>query len=164
MGRPSREETKRKNRKERIPLGVTKLKLSYENQDPGYSYRVIHDKPHDPGRIQRALEGSWEFVDKKTDNEHLGDPDVSNEDAGLDTRITHVVGTDAAGQPMVGYLMRIPKDLYKEDQQAKMDEIDKVEESLYQGVDNYGQPGNAGRYIPGNPADQNRQALKIKRE
>jgi len=130
----------------RIPLGVARRKLSYDNQDPNFSYRVIHNRPGRPNRVNEAIKAGYDFVEG---NEFMGDPDVSNEmTSSTDSRITHVVGEGDNGKPLIGYLMRIPMEFYKEDQAEKMKRIDETEKAILRGIDAQGKPGAGGRYLP----------------
>lgn len=109
---PARE-TPKTNRKERIPFGVPKRKLNAPEGD-GYQYRVFNDNwAKEPGRIQRALNAGYEKVDNF---EPLA------------------VGTNDDGSPIKGILMRIPKELYDEDQKLKLKEVDRVDQAIRGGT------------------------------
>lgn len=139
-------------RRERVPLGVPRRKLSWGHKDPNFVYRVIHNRPGKPNRVNEALAAGYEFVE---DNRHMGDTDVSNEMGGsTDSKVTHIVGDDDRGNPMTGYLMRIRKEFYEEDQKKKMEIVDERERQMIRGVDTQGQPGRDGRYIPTDPSGQ----------
>jgi len=140
--RPQRNE----KRRERVPLGVPRRKLAWKDQDEDYVYRVIHNRPNKPNRVNEALKAGYEFV---KDDRHLGDEDVSNEmGASIDSRVTAIVGTGEKGEAMTGYLMRIKREWYEEDQAKKQEIVNKREEAILTGIDEKGRPGADGRYIP----------------
>lgn len=119
-------ETKRLVRKERIPFGVPQRKFKCPEGD-GYQYRVFNDNwQKEPGRIQRALDAGYEKVENF---EPLP------------------VGTNDDGSPIKGILMRIPKELYEEDQKEKQKQLDLIDAQIQRG-NIEGQVGRDGRYIP----------------
>jgi hypothetical protein len=110
-------EVKSTPRPKRTPLGQ-RSRLSFGKQDPNFSYRVINDQDE---RLQQAQEAGYEFV---VSDEPLGDKRAA-EGGKIDSRVSKPVGNNTRG-----YLMRIPKEYYKEDQDAKMEKIDELEKSL----------------------------------
>jgi hypothetical protein len=97
----------------RVPVGAGN-KMEFEGKDPNYEYRIVNDNP---GRLAMFQRASWEFC---YDEKRVADKGVA-EAGSMDTRIVA-----DAGRGLKGFLMRIPKDLYDEDQANK---IDKVKES-----------------------------------
>lgn len=91
-------------RKKRTPLGVPVQRLQAEVPD-GMTGRWNNDTP---GRLQRALQGGYEFIS--------GDKEVVQDRKGGRSEI---VGTGRDGGAMTGHLMAIPTVLYEEDQRAK---------------------------------------------
>jgi len=134
-------------KRERVPLGVPRRKLAFAGMDEeNYSYRVIHNRPSRPNRVNEALNAGYEFVES---DELLGEGNVTDEiAASTDSRVTSVVGEDEKGNPMTGYLMRIPREFCEEDQAKKQELVNKREEAILKGVDSQGRPGQDGRYIP----------------
>jgi hypothetical protein len=104
-------------RPKRVPLGQ-RNRLSFGNQDPNFVYRVINDQDE---RLQQAQEAGYEFV---VSDQPLGDKRAA-EGGKIDSRVSKPVGNNTRG-----YLMRIPKEYYHEDQNAKMGEIDEMEKAL----------------------------------
>jgi hypothetical protein len=104
-------------RPKRVPLGQ-RNRLSFGKQDPNFVYRVINDQDE---RLQQAQEAGYEFV---TGDEPLGDKRAA-EGGKIDSRVSKPVGNNTRG-----YLMRIPKEFYDEDQNAKMGKVDEVEKAL----------------------------------
>lgn len=112
-------------RKERIPFGAPQQRLTAK-REPGYRYRVFNDNwSREPGRIQRAMAAGYEVVDEWN---------------------SLAVGTNEDGSAIKGVLMRIPQELYDQDQEAKQKEIDKVD-NLIKGGRLEEKPGD-NRYIP----------------
>jgi hypothetical protein len=105
------------SRPKRTPLGQ-RNRLSFGKQDPNYVYRVINDQDE---RLLQAQEAGYEFV---TGNEQLGDKRAA-EGGKIDSRISK-----PGGNGVRGFLMRIPKEFYEEDQNAKIGKIEEVEKAL----------------------------------
>ena len=127
----------RKTRANRIPVSGPRDILTITNKDPNYSYRYVNDVP---GRIQRFLNGGWEFhVDPESE---VGQRTV---DSG--SRLGSALTRQSGGITQVA--MRIPKEWFDEDQQRKWDEIDSVEDSMradggnLQGMDQGARPDTA---------------------
>jgi hypothetical protein len=72
-------------------------------------------------RLSRAQEAGYEFV---TGEGKLGDNRVA-EGGKLDSRVSKPVGNGVRG-----FLMRIPKEYYREDQAAKAAKIDEIESAM----------------------------------
>ena len=120
----SKEEIK-PERTERIPFGARKQKLIGPDDDK-FQYRYFNDNwSKEPGRIQRAERAGYVRVE---DYESVN------------------VGTNDDGSPIKGILMKIPKEIYEEDQKVKRKEIDRVDEAI-QGGKIEQQPGE-NRYVP----------------
>jgi len=105
---------------------------------PGYVRRWVND---DPGRLDAAREGGYEFVAGESKSEG-GATD------GIGAKISRVVGTRDGGTPITAYLMEIRKEWYDEDQKAKQAGVNATEEALKRGSDEHGTPGTDGRYVP----------------
>lgn len=149
---PTKEEKARiAARKERVPLGVPRMKLKTSSRE-GYHRRFVNDwYAGSPDRLQEAQTGGYEFV---TDPTKVGDsPELDA--AQPDSRVSKIVGTRPDGQPIRAYLMEIKQEFYDEDQAAKMASIDEVEKQMFAGKDGQGEPGRDGRYVP-------RGAMKLK--
>ncbi len=108
---------KRASRPKRTPLGA-RNRLTFGAQDPNFVYRVINDQDD---RLKRAQEAGYEFV---VSDEQLGDKRVA-EGGKVDSRVSKPVGNGVRG-----FLMRIPREYYDEDQQAKAQRIDDVEAAM----------------------------------
>ena len=105
------------SRPKRTPLGA-RNRLTFDKQDPNYVYRVINDQDD---RLQRAQEAGYDFV---VSDEQLGDKRAA-EGGKIDSRVSKPVGNGVRG-----FLMRIPREYYAEDQQAKAERINATEASM----------------------------------
>ena len=114
-------ETKRApERKKRIPVsGEGRNILTIENRDPAYNYRWVNDKD---GRIQRFIDGGWEFVAHDTE---VGERSVNN------AKDPSSMVSKEVGQGMTAFLMRIKREWFEEDKAAKQKRIDETEESMF---------------------------------
>ena len=106
------------SRKERIPVGGMKDILTVLKKDPNYEYRWVLDRP---GRIERFKLAGYEVV---TDSPEVGQATVDRPKGKLGSAVTKLSGISTL------VLMRIPKEWYVEDQKAKQDKVDALEESM----------------------------------
>jgi hypothetical protein len=110
------------SRPKRTPIG-TKQRLSIKNKDANYEYRIVNDVRD---RVEIFRENGWEPV--RANDVKIGDSRLENPSAlGTTARIPVGLVGENTGH---GVVMRIPKDWYTEDQQAKQAEIDKLEATL----------------------------------
>jgi len=106
------------HRPKRTPLSK-RDRLSYGGtMDPNRVYRFINDKDD---RLAQAVDGGWSFEEGK---DKIGDPRAA-EGGAIDSRVSKPVGGNVRG-----FLMSIPKDLYDEDQEAKIATIEKTEAAM----------------------------------
>ena len=115
MARPSADRAA--NRPKRTPLGA-RNRLSFDNQDPNFVYRVINDQDD---RLQLAQDAGYEFV---CSDQKLGDERAA-EGGKIDSRVSKPVGNGVRG-----FLMRIPREYYEEDQKTKAERIDATEQAM----------------------------------
>ncbi len=116
-------------RKGRVPIGVPEKKWSCPVND-GYHYRVFNDNwMTRPGNIQKAKAAGYEFVDSEEERQK-----------------PQIVGTNDNGTPITGYLMRIPQEIFDEDQKAKQKDVDRIDEQIKKG--SLQQGADDKRYIP----------------
>jgi hypothetical protein len=101
----------------RTPLG-TRNRLTFKNLDPDYVYRVINDKDD---RLKRATDGGYEFVES---TESLGDK-MAAEATKMGKNVSKPVG-----HGVTGYLMRIKKEWYEEDQKNKQSQVNATEQTM----------------------------------
>lgn len=115
------ENTERPDRsvKKRIPLSQKGNRLTFKGLDTEkYEYRFVNDKDN---RLQLAQDGGYEFVES---DQTPGDKGV-----GRPTKIGKKTSTPVGGG-MTAYLMRIDKELYKEDQNNKEKNIAEKEKQM----------------------------------
>lgn len=127
-------------RRERVPFGKARQKLSVKNLPEDSVGRWVNDRD---GHVEELLDRGYSFVDKK--GVFVGE-EVTDGNAALDSRVSKVVGRDEAGRPIVAYLMATPKEFYEEDQKAKAVEIDAVDSAIRQGQ--HSRAAGDNRYIP----------------
>lgn len=116
--------TKTPERPKRIPVGGARDIITVRNQDPNYVYRWVFDDPKRPGRVQRFLDGGYEFV--QDDNE-IGQRTV---DRG--SKVGSTISRPDSGGTLI--LMRIKKEWYDEDQVAKHEAINATEGSMQRDI------------------------------
>ena len=130
-------------RKERVPLGTMRSKLSFEARK-GYHGLVVNDHPE--GHLQEALNAGYEFVkgDVKIGNHgQLGGTE-------LGSMRSVVVGTKPDGSPMRGYFMEIKQEWHDEDMAEQIKHAQDIDDQIRGGT--AGQDGNEygseNQYIP----------------
>lgn len=106
------------NRPQRQRNGVRNV-LNVKGKDPDFEYRIVNDTGD---RIKQFEELGYEIV---RDNKiKVGDKRVAVPTAdGSPVQI-------AVGGGTTGYLMRIRKDWYQEDQKGKQEHVNKLESSM----------------------------------
>jgi hypothetical protein len=110
-------------RVKRQPVGQ-RNRLDVKGKDENYVYRFVNDVGDRIGQFQEA---GYEMVDKKSHK--VGDNRVDVHSAeGSQAFVT--VGVKPNGEPQKGYLMRIKREWYDEDQAAKMDKVRELETSI----------------------------------
>lgn len=115
-------------RRRRVPLGTQRTKLNVP-EDPRFKYHWFIDEP---GRVESAVIAAYDFC-SATEFPEYGVDEVLPGNSDLGTKISRVVGSHEDGRPMRAYLMRIPMEYYQEDEQERMQAIDKIEESIRHG-------------------------------
>lgn len=103
----------------RTPVGQRQI-LNVRGKDPEYVYRIVNDVGDRIGQFQ---EGSWELVSAA--DVKVGDKRVDIASAqGTNASVT----VDKTGQK--AYVMRIRKEFYDEDQEAKQVQLRRLEDSM----------------------------------
>lgn len=129
---------KKKVRRKRTPIGGPSLKMAVEIPD-GKVARWVSD---DGDRLSKFQAADYEFV---TAEIKVGEGDKDN-NTDLGSMKSMVVGKGEAGKPIRGYLMMIDKELYEEDQAAKMEQIAEIDNDIKNGTHN--EKSGDGRYVP----------------
>ena len=144
--------------RKRIPMSVPVQRLEAA-EIPGYH---LHWFKGDLSRIQRALEGGYEYVaprEMHVNSVGLGNDSVASGNTDMGSRVSIVSGTEIGtdGQPVRLVLMKIKQEWYEEDQKIVDDRNELVAASLRGGL--FGSerdaPGDsATRYV-----DKNRTVI-----
>lgn len=109
-GRPSRQ-----------PVGMRNRQV-LRGLDPNYMYRWVVDYDGTGDRIAAFKDGGYEHVQSRKST--LGDSrvDAATPEGSIEQR--------SVGNGQKGYLMRIPIELYNDDQKVKQQAVTKTEEAL----------------------------------
>jgi hypothetical protein len=121
----ARKSEKSKGKTERVPFGAHRTKLQVEDGINGQVLRWFNDMD---GRIERALDGGYQFV-KPGEVPRLGQGQIHEDNSDLNTKVSKIVsrGTD---KPIRAYLMKIRKSWYDKDQAAKEAINAEIDEAL----------------------------------
>jgi len=115
----------------RIPMSIPRLKLSTPEL-PGYHCHWVNDYP---GRVMQAIQAGYAFV--PPDEALITMPDLGGSPLGggtdLGSRVSVVVGATTEGTPLRAYLMKLPNEFFKADQEAVQSRVDSVDEAMAQG-------------------------------
>jgi len=139
-GRPRKNDVSRvegsSERPTRVPVSGNRDVLTIQGKDPSFEYRWVLDSAENGQRIQRFNSAWWNLV-HSDDGQHVVGQDMvyKTENVGSIIRVP-------AGSGKFYYLMRIPKEYYKEDQVAKQTEILDREKVITQTDSDNGQYGN----------------------
>lgn len=139
-GRPRKNDvsraTENTGRAPRVPVSGNRDILTVDGKDPSFSYRWILDGNEAGQRIMKFTKAWWEFV-KSDDGQHIVGQDMvyKTNNVGSIIRVP-------AGNNSFYYLMRIPREYYKEDQKSKQQEINEKERAMTQTDNDNGQYGN----------------------
>lgn len=113
------ENTKSKRQPRRAAINGTRNVLTIQGKDPNYVYRIVNDSGD---RINQMKEIGYEIVTDK--GVKVGDRRVANPtQEGAPVKVS-------VGGGLSAYVMRIPKEFYQEDQDAKMRHIAELESSM----------------------------------
>ena len=117
----------RRIREKREESGYNERQQSHDPfPNDGYHYHIFNDKwKRQPNRIRDMIAKGYEAVDDESQLHR---------------------GTNDDGSGIVGIVMRIPQEIYDEDQKAKQVEVDKVDEAINRGSLEE-KPGE-NRYVP----------------
>ena len=137
-----RKKVRVKKKTERVPFSAKRSKLQVSDAIDGHELRWFNDID---GRLQRALDGGWQFVEKtEVPSIVVGQGEIHQENTDLNSRVSKVV---SRGEPVIrAYLMKISSKFYREDQKAKEMVNQRVDEAM-----RAGQPGGnvvENQYVP----------------
>lgn len=103
----------------RTPINGARQILSVKGKEPGYEYRIVNDEGD---RVALLQEQGYEIVTDK--DVKIGDRRIANPtQEGTPAKVS-------VGGGVQGYLMRIKKDWYEEDQAAKQKQVNETEEAM----------------------------------
>lgn len=108
-------------RPQRQPVGMRNRQVM-KGLDPKYSYRWVVDYDGTGDRIAAFKDGGYEFVESRKAVHGDSRVDAASPEGSIEQR--------SVGSGLKGYLMRIPRELYEEDQKAKQQAVSKTEEAL----------------------------------
>jgi hypothetical protein len=125
-------------------LGGHLLQLDAPGRE-GYYRRWMVDRP---GRLESAEKAGYSYVidPKITVGEN---PDDVKKRDGLDSRTSKTVGTNANGSPQMAYLMEMPLDWYRENQDEKDSLIKEKEKQVASNKEGWSPEDQSKQYIPG---------------
>jgi hypothetical protein len=147
---PANKEAKVAAERKRVPMSVPVQQLEAP-EIPGYHLHWFNGTRE---RLQRAIDGGYEFVhekDMKLNPVGLGSDSTHSGNTDMGSQVSRVAGSelDAEGQPIRMILMKIKQEWYDEDQKLVFNRNLKVADSLTGGM--LGDAGNPGdtshRYV-----------------
>lgn len=118
-------------RPRRTPLS-RRNRLSVQNKEPGYQYRIVNDVDD---RVSQMQEQGYELCEKAALGA-IGDKRVDN------TASIGSIAHFSVGQGTKAIVMRIRDEWFKEDQAVKQQEVDAMEAAMKQ------EAREAGDYVP----------------
>lgn len=135
-GRPRKEP-----KVERVPFGGHRPKLAVP-EIKGHVLRWINDVD---GRPERAIEGGYVYVTKEEVPKKIGGGNLHQDNSDMHGKVSKIV-SKGNKKPVRAYLMKIKKAWYDQDQLAKEEVNEQVDEALRQG-----KPGGnvvENQYVP----------------
>lgn len=133
--RETREAIVASARPKRVPLHEQRRDRFTVDKDPNYTYRIVNDTED---RIDKFKLAGWELDPRE--NVKIGESAENNVSLGTGAKINVGGGTH-------GILMRIPKELYEEDQKVKQREILEKEKSMKRNKNQQGEDGTYGEVV-----------------
>lgn len=107
-------------RPQRVPVGA-RQKVVVAGKHPDYEYRIVNDYP---GRIAEFQRGGWELCT----NSEVSTGNFRANEASEQGSYAYIIASSLDG--LKGYVMKIHKDLYAEDQERHEREVRATEETL----------------------------------
>ena len=105
-------------RPRRVPIGERNI-LTVVGKEPGYTYRIVNDTGD---RVSQFLDAGYELVDAK--DVRVGDKRVNSATAeGTKAQVS-------VGNGLKAYVMRIKDEFYLEDQAAKAEHVNRLEQAI----------------------------------
>lgn len=120
----------------------TEGKMSVDFDLPDYEVRIFNDTP---GRIEQALSGGWEFV--RPDEVHNIKTNVVSRNTDVGDKIRFLTNPSAKEGEQYGYMMKIRKEWFLEDQAAIQAKNNAVDDAIRSGR-NPKDGSSDGFYVP----------------
>lgn len=119
---------------ERIPLNGVRQVLQVEDMDPTFHYCWVGDYPiRGISQVELFKQAGYEFVVRTRDHSvNVGDPKLDRP-----SQIGEKVSMPLGNQVM-GYLMRVPNEIWQEEMQLLAKMADDQERSIYPDLDKDG--------------------------
>ena len=117
----TRESRSEQTRPARVPVSENRNTLSVKGLDPNFYHRWVNNVDN---ALQVYLDAGYEFVNKN--GSPVGDPTVETS-KGTDSRYSKGVGGG-----ITAFLMRLPLEIYKQDQARKEADINEGERAMRQ--------------------------------
>lgn len=142
MGRPSREEEIRRNRRRSDYSGYTPKRLQADidklnaGETTEYVYRWANDKQD---RVQHLYGQDWDVVSDRAGG-------IAENDDAPGTAVGVTTGGTGGSPEFRAVLMRKPRVLHDDDQEAKMRRLEKKEQAIEAGADE--QVNSPYQYVP----------------
>ena len=130
-------------RRKRGVFNGTSQKLSIDGEIPGYHLHIFNDEP---GRIEEAQSGGYEFVSPS----EIGSVarGVVSGNTALDDKVRFLVGKDGQGGGLYAYLMKIKQEWYDEDVSDRQQRNDIVDQAIKAGKNVKAGSSSEGFYSP----------------
>jgi hypothetical protein len=110
-------------------LGGFTRKLDVHGEVPGYHLHIFNDKDNN---IEDARQHGYEFVKS---GELLGiNGNTVSFNVALNEQVKFLVGVKGDGTPMYGHLMKIPQEIFEEDQREQQKVPDNIDRQLQNGM------------------------------
>ena len=106
----------------------TEGKMSVDYDLPDYELRIFNDTP---GRIETALSGGWEFVSPS--EVHNIKTNVVSRNTDVGDKIRFLTNPSAKEGEQYGYLMKIRKEWWLEDQRALQNKNSAIDDAIRNG-------------------------------
>ena len=132
-----------KAERKRNVFNGTQGKLTVNAQIPGYHLHIFNDEP---GRVQQALDGGWEFV-KPEEVGGVGER-VTSVNTDLGDKVRYLVGVAEKGDGLYGYLMKIREEWWLEDQEEMQKRNVLVDDAIRAGTNTKAGTSADGFYTP----------------
>lgn len=132
-----------KAERKRNVFNGTQAKLTVNAEIPGYHLHIFNDEP---GRIQTALDGGWEFV-KPEEVGGVGER-VTSVNTDLGDKVRYLVGVAEKGDGLYAYLMKIRNEWWEEDQEEMQKRNDLVDDAIRGGTNVKAGTSSDGFYTP----------------